>query len=120
LQEKIRAAAEASLTRLYPRFDEADSVKWQLAVERAKQGNEQPLAPLGHTGPIEDHPVCREVIASVGSGATGSTVRKRLTSPPFGWGQDAIDAALIALANAGILRVTQNGQKLKGRLDQNA
>ena len=95
-------------------------MKWQLAVERAKQGNEQPLAPLGHTGPTEDHPVCREVIASVGSGATGSTVRKRLTSPPFGWGQDAIDAALIALANAGILRVTQNGQKLKGRLDQNA
>src|SRR5690606_3017002 len=66
------------------------------------------------------HPVAREVMATVGAGATGGDVRRRLKAQPFGWPQDAIDAALVALHRSGALRATLNGQPIPpGQLDQN-
>ncbi len=123
LADKIREAAEASLARLYPRFGDADasSSAWRSAIKRARDGADQPFQPIGHTGSTEDHPVSREVIRTIGSGATGTAVRKELRAAPFGWPQDAIDAALLALHRSQHLTATLNGVAVPlGQLDRSA
>ncbi|TDA69840.1 MAG: BREX system P-loop protein BrxC [Clostridia bacterium] len=120
LKSKIETAAEASLARLFPRFAEGDHRAWEVALRRAREGSDQPFAAVGWDKSTEDHPVAREVMATVGNGAKGGDVRKTLKAAPYGWPQDAIDAALVALHRAGSLRATLNGQPVPpGQLDQN-
>lgn len=120
LASKITTAAEASLARLFPRFAEGDHRAWEAALQRARQGSDHPFGAVGWDRPTEDHPVAREVLAAVGTGARGGDVRRKLKAEPFGWPQDAIDAALVALHRAGVLRATLNGQPVPpGQLDQN-
>ena len=47
LPEKIAAGAEASLSRLYPRFSDADHRGWEAAVRRARDGSDQPFKVVG-------------------------------------------------------------------------
>lgn len=120
LDAKLKEAAEASLVRMFPRFKEADSGAWAMAIKRAKEGTDQPFGPVGHTGATEQHPVCQEVILQIGAGKMGADIRKVLEANPFGWPRDAIDAALIALHRSQHLRVTFNGAVMPvGQLDQN-
>ncbi len=120
LASKITTATVAALARLFPRFAEGDHRAWEAALQRARQGSDHPFGVVGWDRPTEDHPVAREVMAVVGTGIRGGDVRKKLKAEPFGWPQDAIDAALVALHRAGALRATLNGQPIAaGQLDQN-
>ncbi|MFA5263586.1 MAG: BREX system P-loop protein BrxC [Opitutaceae bacterium] len=120
LEDKIRDAADESLIRLFPRFKEGDSNAWEVVLKRARDGADHPFQPAGHTDATEKHPVCQQVIATIGSGKTGTEVRKALQASPFGWPRDAIDAALIALHRSQHLSVTLNGAPVAlGQLDQN-
>ncbi len=120
LEERVREAANAALVRLFPRFKEADSAAWETVIKRAKEGADQPLLPVGHTGPTEEHSVCKAVIMTIGAGKVGGEVRKVLRASPYGWPQDATDAALIALHRTQHLSATLNGTVLAaGQLDQN-
>lgn len=120
LEERIREATSAALVRLFPRFKEADSGAWETAIKRAKEGADQPLAPVGHSGPTEEHAVCKAVVSTIGAGRLGGDVRKALRASPYGWPQDAIDAALIALHRTQHVSATLNGAVLApGQLDQN-
>ena len=122
LEEKLRAGAESSLARLFPRFKEADfsSSAWEASLKRARDGAEQPFSPLGHQGPIEQHPVAKQVLSTIGSGKTGAEVRKELERAPYGWPRDAVDAALIALHRSQHITATLNGVAVPpGQLDQN-
>lgn len=120
LEERTREATNAALVRLFPRFKEADSAAWETVIKRAKEGADQPLQPVGHTGPTEEHAVCKAVLSTIGSGKVGAEVRKLLRASPYGWPQDAIDAALIALHRTQHISATLNGTALKpGQLDQN-
>jgi hypothetical protein len=119
IAEKVAAGTEASLARLLPRFDEGDHRAWEAAVRRAKDGSDQPFKVVGWEGPTEDHPVAKEVLAKVGSAARGTDLHRALKAAPYGWPQDAIDAALLALHRSGHLRATRNGQPVAaGALDQ--
>jgi hypothetical protein len=119
LAAKVLAGAEASLARMFPRFEDGDHAAWNLALKRARDGADDPLKVVGWEQPTEDHPVAKEVLARVGAGARGSDVQKALTATPYGWPQDAIDAVLIALHRGDHLRVTRNGQPVAaGALDQ--
>ena len=119
LSEKLKTGADASLARLFPRFDDGDHRAWESAVTRARQGSDQPLKVVGWDGATDGHPVAREVLGTVGAGARGTALHKLLKAAPYGWPQDAIDAVLIALHRAGHLRVTRNGQPVAaGALDQ--
>jgi hypothetical protein len=51
----------------------------------------------------------------INAGKKGSEIRKQFSSGQYGWPQDAIDGALVLLAVAGHLRVTQNGQQFDPR-----
>lgn len=120
VEEKLKSAANDALVRLFPRFKEADSGAWEVALKRAKEGVDQPLQPVGHTDATEKHPVCQQVLTTIGAGKTGTDVRKTLKGQPFGWPQDAIDAALIALHRAQHISATLNGAPVAlGQLDQN-
>jgi hypothetical protein len=120
LEERVREAINAALVRLFPRFKEADHAAWETVIKRAKEGADQPLQPVGHTVATEEHPVCKAVLTNIGSGKVGVDVRKVLRASPYGWPQDAIDAALIALHRTQHVSATLNGAVLApGQLDQN-
>lgn len=120
VEERVREATNAALVRLFPRFKEADHVAWETVIKRAREGADQPLQPVGHTVATEEHPVCKAVLSTIGSGKVGIEVRKVLGASPFGWPQDAIDAALIALHRTQHVSATLNGSVLApGQLDQN-
>ncbi len=122
LVDKIQDGTEDALSRLFPRFSEADHKAWSVAIERARKGDDSPLQAVAWKNPTEDHPVCKEVEREVGSGKEGRHVRAQLEKPPFGWPRDAIDAALIALHSAGRLlaKDAKTGEAIQPRhLDQN-
>ncbi len=122
LEEKLRAGAESSLARLFPRFKEADfsSSAWEASLKRARDGADQPLSPLGYQGPIEQHPVAKQVLSTIGSGKMGAEVRKELERAPYGWPRDAVDAGLIALHRSQHITAALNGVAVPpGQLDQN-
>lgn len=122
LEDKLRAAGEASLDRLFPRFSDGDApaTQWDAAMKRGREGSDQPFGPTGYLGPIEAHPVCKQVMSSVGNGKSGTELRKLLRASPYGWPQDAIDAALIGLHRSQHLSAALNGERIApGQLDQN-
>jgi len=122
LDEKLRSGADASLARLFPQFKDADSSgsAWESSIKRARDGADHPFSPLKYEGPIEQHPVCKQVLSTIGTGKGGTQLRKELEGSPFGWPRDAIDAALIALHRSQHVTATLNGIALPvGQLDQN-
>jgi hypothetical protein len=119
VSEKIKSAAQDALDRLFPRFREADHKNWPVVIGRARQGSDSPLEAVNWNGATEQHAVCREAMRVVGSGADGRSVRTELDKSPFGWPQDAIDGALIALHATGHLTARHGGNPLAvGQLDQ--
>ena len=114
--EAVRQAVEAALTRLFPRFADADQGGWDRVVTRALQGAPDALSALGYSSDIEKHPVCQEIRSFVGgAGKKGSDVRRRYLEPPYGWSRDAVDGALLALLAGGFLRAIRNGQAVMAK-----
>ena len=88
-------------------------------MNRARQGGDQPFGIVGWNETVSRHVVAREVLDAVGTGNRGGVVRKKLTAAPYGWPQDAIDAALVALHGGDHLKATHNGRPLTtGQIDQ--
>ncbi|MFB6271385.1 MAG: BREX system P-loop protein BrxC, partial [Salinibacter sp.] len=120
LETKIQEAAEDSLSRLFPQFEEGDHRSWETALKRARDGSDHPLTAVDWDRDTEEHPVVRQVLSQIGDHTKGNEIRKTLRAPPFGWPQDAIDAALISLHSSGVVRAEQNGEPIAvGGLDQN-
>ena len=119
LPKRVEEAANASLTRLFYQFDDADDRRWDRVIERARGGAEHPLEAVDQRGKTEEHPVCAAVLTWVGAGKRGRDVRTHFSDPPFGWPRDAIDGALISLFGTGHLSATANGVALSPKgLDQ--
>ena len=120
LAEKLKVAAEAAVARQFKDFSAADKLSWDVVMKRAKEGTDKPMDPVGHTGAVETHAVCVEVLGRTATGATGSDVRSKLQDPPYGWPKDAIDAAIVVLVGAGHLSAKLNGAPIAAaQLDQN-
>ncbi len=120
LADKVREGAMDALDRLFPRFSEANHKNWPVVIGRARSGDDSPLAVVDWPGSTERHVVTREVLSKVGAGTIGSELRKFFSGSPYGWDQDAIDAALIALHAGGHLTARYNNALLAtGQLDQN-
>ena len=119
LPDRVRAAADASLVRLFHKFNDADDHRWPKVIERARAGADHPLEVLDYSGKTEEHPMCVAVLSFIGAGKRGREVRSHFSEPPYGWPRDAVDAALVSLFGAGHLRATANGVALQPRqLDQ--
>jgi hypothetical protein len=110
LEAAVQSAAEASLTRLFPQFVDADSGDWSKVAGRAREGSADVLGPVGFKGDPLDHPVCKEILGFVSAGGTkGGDIRKKFMAPPYGWPQDAIDGAVMAMLSVNGLSARQNG-----------
>ena len=119
LRGKLQTACEAAATRLFPKFAQSDDPKWHLVVQRARTGSLDPLDAIGFKGTATDHPVCKAVLEHLGPGKRGSGVRNRFTREPYGWSQDAIDGALLALlAGGAVLGLRQTKTVKATDLDQ--
>ncbi|MCA9876504.1 MAG: BREX system P-loop protein BrxC, partial [Thermomicrobiales bacterium] len=110
LQEALQRAMEASASRLFHRFADADQRGWDKVVDRATQGNASPLDAIGHTGEPMNHPVPRAIADFLKTPRTGLQLRKHFGAPPFGWPQDAIDGGVLALIVDLKVRATINGK----------
>lgn len=120
LLEKVQEAAKASLDRMFPSFKDADDARWPKVIQQARGGADNPLEAVDHKDKIERHPVCASVLTHVGSGKKGKEIRSYFANAPYGWGRDAVDAALISLFASGHLAATGNGVPYKPKeLDQN-
>ena len=120
LNASVKEAAQASLVRLYPQFNDGDDAKWGLVIQRVKQNNGDPLSALGYSGNASDHPTCQRVLNEIGTaGKKGGDVRKKFAAPPYGWSQDAIDGAILSLLAAGNIKALQNGVQVSAaQVDQ--
>jgi hypothetical protein len=113
LKEGVQVAAQASLIRRYPQFDQGDNPKWEKVAEQARKGVKSPLAALPYDGDADKQPVCAAILNHIGGGKKGSDVRKHFTAPPYGWPQDTVDGALLALFAGGCVRASLNGAPLE-------
>jgi len=104
--EAVKAAAQRSVARLYPRFEDADHANWGTAFTRAQRKEPDALKAVDHTAEPDSHAVAKAILAEVGPGRTGRDIRAKFGSAPFGWPQDAIDTVLLVLSNAGLVRAT--------------
>ena len=109
--EAVKEAATNALARVYPQFAEGDHAGWDKVRERAMRKDPDAIKAVDHAGAPEGHPVCKAVLAELGPGRKGLDLRSKFTDPPYGWSQDAVDGALIVLANAGLVRVTGDDGK---------
>ncbi len=109
----IQESVSNSLDRMYSYFDMADNVKWAKVFDRAKGGATDPLSLIGYRGEVQDNPVCKEVLSFIGNEKKGSDIRKHFSETPYGWPQDAIDAALLVLVSSELVRAEDNRMKLK-------
>jgi hypothetical protein len=104
VKDRLYAAAQAALVRLYPQFDTADDPGWERVVKAAQGGQADALKAVGHNGSPETHPVCQTIRARLGAGRKGKELRDEFEGVPYGWPQDAVDGALLVLAHAGLIR----------------
>lgn len=103
--DAVKTAANNALARLYPQFADGDHPGWDKVRDRGVHKDPDAMKAVDHVGAPESHPVCKALLADLGPGRKGSDLRAKFTNPPYGWSQDAVDGALIVLANAGLLRV---------------
>ncbi|MBI4233819.1 MAG: BREX system P-loop protein BrxC [Chloroflexi bacterium] len=115
LVDKVKDAATGALQRLFPRFAEADHANWPQVLNGARSGNVGALQAVGYQGETVGHPVCKQIYGFIGPGKKGKEVRDQFKGAPFGWPQDAIDAALVILTLAGNLRAALNGQPVDAK-----
>jgi hypothetical protein len=112
LKDSVEVALNASLVRLFPNFSQADDMRWSTVVRRAGEGSPNSLAALDFPGNADSHPVCKEVQGFIGgAGKTGADVRKHFTGAGYGWPQDAVDGALLALVAGGIVEALNKSGK---------
>ena len=104
LKDRLHAAAQSALVRLYPQFDAADDPGWERVVKAAQGGQADALKAVGHNGPPETNPVCQAIRARLGAGRKGKELRDEFEASPYGWPQDAVDGALLVLSHAGLVR----------------
>ena len=122
LKAQLEQTAQASIIRLYGDFDKADSTAWGSVYDRARRdGAENALEVINYKGEIQNHPVCAEIIRYIGVSKKGAEIRENFKAPPYGWPQDAIDAALMVLLACGIVRAKDTAQQLVDniRLERN-
>jgi len=105
--------------RMFPDFKDADYKNWPVVITRAKAKDDTPLQAIKWAEEAKAHPVCKAILKAIGSGAEGRELHKKFGAPPYGWPQDAVDGALMALHNAGDVSVRYSGETVSaGNLDQ--
>lgn len=105
----VEDAVRQGVQRLYPRFGDADSAKWDTISKAALKGDADAFAKhLSFNGDLLQHKVVDAILKEIGAGRTGKDLRTTFTSAPYGWAQEAVDATVYTLLAAGQLRAADN------------
>lgn len=105
LLAKAQRGVVSGLPRLYPKFSLADHKDWAKAESKARMGDADALTHVGHSGDVDQHPVCKELLSYFGTaGKKGSDAQSKYEAAPYGWPRDAIQAATLALVSNGFLK----------------
>jgi hypothetical protein len=118
--DAVREAATRVLDRLYPDFAVADHAAWERVVSEARKRVPDALKQVGHSGDAQDHSVCRAFLRALRPSKKGSELIAYFAAPPYGWPREAVDAAMLVLANAGQVKVTGADGKPAVAVDLNA
>jgi hypothetical protein len=118
--DAAREAATRVLDRLYPEFAVADYAAWDRVVNEARKRVPDALKQVGHTGDAQDHPVCRAFLRALRPSKKGAELIALFAIPPYGWPREAVEAAMLVLANAGQVKVTGADGKPTVAVDLNA
>jgi len=111
LQVSVKAAIEAALERLFPKFKDVDHRSWNTVISRAIQGATDALSVVSYSGDVDKYPACQEVRTFIGgSGKKGSEIRKHFMGAGYGWPQEAVDGVLLCLVASGFVRAARNSQ----------
>lgn len=109
--DAVKDGALRVLDRLYPEFGAADVLGWDRVITKARAGVPDAIKEVGHQGEPKDHPVCKTLLHALGASKKGSDLRNLFAGPPYGWPKDAVDAAMLVLANASEVKVTDANHK---------
>lgn len=114
LRESIEEALQNSITRMFTEFfiADRDSKLWEKVFERAKKGDPAPLAALNYHGETAQHPVCARIMSFIATSKKGSEIRQEFMGVPFGWSQDAVDGAIMALCRNELISAVHNGNPM--------
>ncbi len=119
LKETAEDACDQVLSRLYPKFGQADSPNWHIVWKKAKDGNADALSATNYQGDPDKHPVAAELIRYIGAGKKGGEIYANFTAGSYGWPKEALDATLATLLVSGHLGARINAQPAKlADLDQ--
>jgi hypothetical protein len=118
--DAVREAATRVLDRLYPEFAIADHAAWDRVVSQARRRVPDAIKEVGHTGDPQDHPVCKAFLRALKPSRKGSELHAGFAAPPYGWPREAVEAAMLVLANAGQIKVTGAEGKPAVAADLNA
>jgi hypothetical protein len=111
LQFSVKAAIEAALERLFPKFKDVDHTSWNTVINRAIQGAADALSVVGYNGDVDKYPASQEIRTFIGgSGKKGSEIRKHFMGAGYGWPQDAVDGVVLCLVAGGFVRAARNSQ----------
>ena len=110
LKEAAQQACEQVVSRLYPKFPQADNSNWHLVWKKAKEGNSGALSAVGYPGDPDKHPVSAELMRYIGGAyKKGSEIYSNFTGGAYGWPKESIDATLATLLASGHLAAKING-----------
>ncbi|MGD9617796.1 MAG: hypothetical protein AB7H90_21850 [Alphaproteobacteria bacterium] len=118
--DAVREAAIRVLDRLYPEFAVADHPAWGRVVTQARRRVPDAMKEVGHTGDPQDHAVCKAFLRALRPSKKGSELIAVFSAPPCGWPREAVEAAMLVLANAGQVKVTGPDGKPAVAADLNA
>jgi hypothetical protein len=118
--DAVREAATRVLDRLYPEFAIADYAAWDRVVSQARRRVPDAIKEVGHAGDPQDHPVCKAFLRALKPSRKGSELHAGFAAPPYGWPREAVEAAMLVLANAGQIKVSGADGKPAVAADLNA
>jgi hypothetical protein len=104
--DAVREAVARVLDRLYPEFAAADHAAWDRVVSQARRRVPDAMKEVGHSGDPQDHPVCKAFLRVLKPSKKGSELIAAFAAPQYGWPREAVEAAMLVLANAGQVKVT--------------
>ncbi len=113
LADKLSQAVANSLVRLYPQFDLADDPRWPKVLEAARKGQADALKAINYEAEPAKNPVCKAVLGFIGAAKKGAEISAHFLAAPYGWPEDALDAALMVLLVPGVLRATDDRNQLQ-------
>jgi len=116
LTKAVHEAVQNSVIRMYPRFGEADAGGWDRVIDKVKADARSPLEAINFSKSTDQHPVCKEILFRLNSGAkTGNELRSIFSSPPYGWPKEAIEGAIVALCASEHLLGTLQGKPVPAK-----